>query len=446
MDCRSVFWKSTGSLICLIILLLLPSNLHAQFPNVQIVSGKGAETYFPNEPSIALHPKYPDRLLVVTNGPFGNYHYSTDRGETWTSSDATALDRGYWGDPCLIADTSGHFFLFHLELPPKQRRVDRVMCRMMDCLSMDRGWVHTTFTGQHPITFQDKEWAAYDPTHGALYVTWTRFDLHGSGEPEHKSNIMFSGSSDGGAHWQPSVRINETSGDCLDDDGTVEGAMPAVGPQGEIYVTWAGPEGIVFDRSNDHGETWMKEDIRVSDNPGGWYFPEIPGLFRCGGQPVIACDRSGGPFRGRVYILWSDEKNGQKDHDIWLSVSLDGGLTWSRRKRIHDDPPGHMQFLYWMTIDQKTGIVYVIYHDRRRFDDDRTDVYLAFSADGGGTFQNVRISESPFTPVKNRFLGDYPGLVAYDDIIRPVWIRYDEEGLSLWTALIDGHELRTLSY
>ena len=29
--------------------------------------------------------------------------------------------------------------------------------------------------------------------------------------------------------------------------------MPAVGPDGEVYVAWAGPTGLVLDRSADGG-------------------------------------------------------------------------------------------------------------------------------------------------------------------------------------------------
>ena len=65
---------------------------------------------------------------------------------------------------------------------------------------------------------------------------------------------------DFGETWSAPLRLSQVAGDCIDDDNTVEGAVPAVGPNGEIYVSWAGPVGIVFDKSTDGGKTWVKED------------------------------------------------------------------------------------------------------------------------------------------------------------------------------------------
>jgi hypothetical protein len=45
----------------------------------------------------------------------------------------------------------------------------------------------------------------------------------------------------------------------------VEGAVPAVGVNGEIYVTWAGPNGLAFQTSTDGGLTWLKKE-RIIQN------------------------------------------------------------------------------------------------------------------------------------------------------------------------------------
>ena len=66
-----------------------------------------------------------------------------------------------------------------------------------------------------------------------------------------------------------------------------------------------------------------------------------------------------------------------------------------------------------------------------------TDVYIAKSTDGGLTFQNERISESPFAPDENTFFGDYINIAAANGVIRPVWTRLDQSSLSIWTAIIN---------
>jgi hypothetical protein len=62
---------------------------------------------------------------------------------------------------------------------------------------------------------------------------------------------------------------------------------------------------------------------------------------------------------------------------------------------------------------------------------------MARSIDGGASFQNFKISETPFAPVSSIFFGDYNNLAVYKGIIRPIWTRLDAGQLSVWTALVD---------
>jgi hypothetical protein len=154
-------------------------------------------------------------------------------------------------------------------------------------------------------------------------------------------------------------------------------------------------------------------------------------------MPVTVCDISNSPYRGTIYINWADQRNGMDDTDIWLAKSTNGGNTWSSPKRVNDDPPGRHQFFTWMAIDQTTGYLYIVFYDRRDYDDLQTDVYLAVSKNGGETFKNHKISWTPFVPNKGVFFGDYTNISAHDKIIRPIWTRLHQGRLSLWTALIN---------
>jgi hypothetical protein len=283
---------------------------------------------------------------------------------------------------------------------------------------------------------QDKEWAVVDSANNNIYVTWTQFDQYGVSDPDKFSNIMFSKSTDNGESWSDAIQINQVSGDCVDSDETTEGAVPAVGPNGEIYVAWSGPEGIVFDRSFDQGETWLDDDIFIDPQPTGWDY-SIPGISRANGLPVTCCDISNSPYQGTIYVNWSDQRNGPDDTDIWLSKSTDGGNTWSEAKRVNDDPPGKQQFFTWMTIDQTDGTIYVVFYDRRNYNDRNTDVYMAKSTDGGETFVNFQISESPFYPTSSVFFGDYTNITAFNGQVRPIWGRLDGGQMSMWTAIVD---------
>ncbi|MBL7809314.1 MAG: glycosyl hydrolase, partial [Saprospiraceae bacterium] len=71
------------------------------------------------------------------------------------------------------------------------------------------------------------------------------------------------------------------------------------------------------------------------------------------------------------------------------------------------------------------------------YTDDRTEVYVASSLDGGKTFKNLKVSAKPFTPNTLVFFGDYNHISAHNGVVRPIWTRLDQGALSVWTALMD---------
>ena len=383
----------------------------------------------PNEPSIMMDPDNPSILVAGSNT--NNYYLSTDSGETWTENILTS-SYGVWGDPVIDVDNLGNFYFFHLSNSDSGNWIDRIVCQK----STDNGnsWTDGTFTGLNGAKNQDKPWSVIDRNNNNIYITWTQFDDYASIDPLDISIILFSKSLDGGNTWSTPLRINKFEGDCKDDDDTVEGAVPAMGPNGEIYVSWAGPNGLVFNRSLDQGETWLQEEILINSMPGGWNY-KIPGISRANGLPIIKCDLSGGPNHGTIYVNWSDQRNGINDTDVWLSESIDGGNTWSSPSRVNNDNSSTHQFFTWMDIDQTNGNLHFIFYDRRNFMDEQTDVFLAYSGDGGDTYTNKKISESPFLPNRGIFFGDYNNITVHDNIVRPIWTRLHLGELSIWTDI-----------
>jgi type IX secretion system substrate protein len=415
-----------------ILLLVLSFSLfisgHAQYQNIKI-SEFGASV---SEPSICINPRNTNQLVAGSN--LNKYYVSEDGGYTWSVDNLTSPEYGVWGDPCIIVDTAGDFYFLHLANPAVGNWIDRIVSQKFDINSYE--WTDGTYMGLNGSKAQDKEWAVVDSTTNNIYVTWTQFDDYGSSDPADFSNIHFSKSTDAGETWSEAIRINEVSGNCIDSDETTEGAVPTMGPNGEIYVAWSGPAGIVFDRSLDGGTTWLENDIFINSQPGGWEI-NVPGIYRCNGMPITCCDISNSEYNGTIYVNWSDQRNGLDDTDIWLSKSTDGGDTWTDAIRVNDDEPGKQQFFTWMTIDQTTGELIFVFYDRRNYDDTNTDVYIARSKDGGETFENVKISESPFVPNSSVFFGDYTNITAHNGIIRPIWARADGTSMSIWTAIAD---------
>ena len=409
-------------------LLALPALVFGQFQNIRVSNPSSTD---PEEVTIAINPVLPTILAAGANIRYA--YWSRDGGNSWKQSQ---LPVGTWGDPCVIFDANGYAFYGHLANLPDGYFIDRLIVHR----STNGGfsWVDSVEVGFNPPRQQDKEWLAADmtgsPYRNNIYMAWTQFDSYGSRDPADSSRILFSRSTDSGLSWSGPVRVSDRAGDCLDGSNTVEGAVPAIGPNGEVYLSWSGPLGIVFDRSTDGGVTWGTDHV-VTSQPGGWDFA-VPGIFRCNGMPVTACDAGGSSGRGNIYICWSDQRNGTANTDVFFITSTDGGQSWGPVKKVNDDPGTAQQFFVWMTVDQLTGKIYCVFYDRRNTLGDATDVYMARSADAGGSFQNFRVSQSSFTPAQSIFFGDYTNVAARGGKIYPIWMRMDSGVLSIWTALV----------
>jgi hypothetical protein len=419
-------------LLLILYVFFCTTVITAQYKNIQVNS----KSNNPNETTIAINPT--DVLNIIAAANINNYYYTYDGGLTWKEGTLLSADYGVWGDPCLVFDSKGNAYYFHLANPKSGQWIDRIICQKS--LFGGQLWENPgTFMGLNPPKKQDKEWACVDLTggkfHDYIYVTWTEFDKYYFGvtpDPKDSSRIMFSRSTDAGESWSSALRLNKISGDCKDSSLTTEGAVPCVGPDGEIYVSWSGPAGIVFDKSYDAGYTWLEDDIFVVNQVGGWEY-SIDDIYRCNGMPVSGCDISKSQYKGNIYISYSDRTNGEDDVDIFLVKSSDGGNTWSNPLRVNDDPLHNkkQQFMSWMSVDPVTGTVNIIFLDRRNHNDSKTDVYLARSVDGGATFENIIISEKPFRPVKSVFYGDYINVSSYNDFVACIWQRIDDGKISI---------------
>jgi hypothetical protein len=412
--------KANLSVIILVLVFIM--TLRAQNPNIQI----GFSNEWPNEPSICMNPANPDQIIIGSVPD--NYYTTNDGGLTWQHGTITS-SFGVNGDPVILVDTGGNFYYFHLVSD-----LSRIVCQKTSGLQAP--WSEESYTAVYDNYDIDKEWATYDPVTNNLYTSWTRFNTWGSSNPSDSTDIFLSKSTNGGQTWGAQKLISNIGGNATGGFGSVHGSYPTTGPNGEVYVAWWSPAGLMFDKSTDEGETWLSTDINITGFPVQWIVG-IPGIQTGVSFPVIACDRSNGPNQGTIYVNWTDKRSGTNDANIWIAKSTDGGNTWSLPIRVNDDGPGKHQFFNFITIDQVTGKVYIIYYDRRNYADSRTDVYLAISENGGETFANYKISDTPFVPYSTLFFGHYIGVSAHNDHVFATWMRMDAGELTLWGARID---------
>src|ERR1051325_9415970 len=93
----------------------------AQFTNI-LIDHNGD----PNETSICVNPKNTQNIVAGANLNFT--YYSNDGGLTWNKNTMSS-PYGVWGDPCIIADTMGHFYFIHLSNPYNGNWIDRIVCQ-----------------------------------------------------------------------------------------------------------------------------------------------------------------------------------------------------------------------------------------------------------------------------------------------------------------------------
>jgi hypothetical protein len=418
------------------VLCLSTFNVGAQFKNIKLDEASPENRV--TEPSITINLK--DTKNIVAASILDNIYYTLDGGLTWEKTKVTS-PLGVYGDPVVVSDDKGTIYSFHLSDPTgegwkNEKSLDHILCH----ISKDGGrtWDTGNSIGYNPPKDQDKPWATVD-SKGNVLVTWTQYDKYNSSDSTCQSNILISTSSNG-KKWSKPVRLTQKPGNCIDDDNTAEGAVPAVGPDGKIFVAWANQNKIFLDRSFNGGGTWLENDIAIANQPGGWDL-KIPGHDRSNGMPVLIVDKGKGTYHGCLYIVWADQRNGDNDTDVWFMRSNNHGDNWSSPMKMGNDNNGKHQYLPWMTVDQATGYIYIVYYDRSAYEDNQTDVYLAYSTDSGANFKNVKISETPFTPLDTNFFGDYTNISAHNGIITPIWARMDDGKTSVWTTVIRQEDL-----
>ena len=429
------------------------SGIYGNATAQQVVRVTEPDAIGPAEVTIAINPKNPENIAAAsfqTGRPprprAGSYNYvSTDGGKTWKTVPVADPKNLTQGDDTVYFSNDGTVYHAHLSFEGiRVARPPRAESGILVDASRDGGltWNESVPTINHinSVTpFEDKPGLVVDnapesPNKGNVYLAWTRFDVYGSSDPDCHSQIYFSRSTDGGKTFAMPIRISDSAGDCRDSDDTVEGAVPAVGPKGEVYIVWAGPLGLVFKKSIDAGLTFSKEKV-IGEMPGGWDF-SVEGLDRANGMPITGVDLSNGPDKGTLYVNWIDARNG--DPDVFVMSSRDGGETWSAPIRVNDDSlkNGKVQFFTWMSVDPLDGSLNIIFYDRRDTEGAATRLTMARSVDGGRTFVNYKIDLAPFTCNSSVFFGDYSGISAYGGRVVPIFMHFvDQRQLAVSVAL-----------
>lgn len=390
-------------------------------PQAQVFALTPEPGYF-TEPSVAVNPANPQQVVAVFQD---NAHaaYSQDAGKTWTL--ATGVDPKNYrvsGDVSTVFDNQGHAFICYIAFDKLgtfnywAHGATRNGIFVRRSLDGGKTWEPNHIAvveqaSQPGIPFEDKPYLVADNTKskyaGNLYVGWTRWRLT-------DSQMVISRSTDAGMTWSEPIEIDAHPGLPRDDNGAAEGFDGAVAPDGTLYAVWSQDNDIMFTASRDGGKTFSHARAVIHTAP---IMFAIDTLDRANGFPQIAVD----PKSNRIYVTWSDYRNG--DLDVFISSSADRGRHWTPAARVNNDPvhDGAEQFFQWLAVDPVDGSVNVMFYDRRRDPSNRKQiVVLARSSDSGRTFKNYAWTEEPFE-AGGVFFGDYSGLAAYGGRVYGVW-------------------------
>ena len=408
--------------------------------NVSNECGPQSETY------ITLNPASPAALAAGSNEIFRlpmRGYFSSDAGATWGGVDlplpppigANGIDFG--SDPTLAFDTSGNVFYGYIVVFFSARFGGINGTEMAVARSTDGGKTYPSVTffgfqgGENH--FNDKPMITADTNLTSLfrdnvYIAW---DAAVGGSTS--GGIRVAHSTDHGATFAV-TRADNPRG-----PGRGIGAVPFVGPNGELYVAWNdfGANTIAFNRSFDGGATWGQPGVVAAKTIP--FDIGIPAESFRGAlvYPSCAADRSNGVHRGRLYCSWMD-LTAAGVTDIFASFSDDQGATWSKPAPVTDQLPALVdRFNHWLSVDPVTGDVNVSFYDTRndttghRF---MTDVFFSQSTNGGATFApNVRVTTASSNEHDCNGLfpcpginygnqqGDYEGLVSFNGVSHPIW-------------------------
>jgi len=369
-----------------------------------------------NEPSIAVDPVDPDKMVIgwrqfddiSSNFRQAGYAYTLDGGETWTFPGV--IQPGIFrSDPVLSADASGNIYYNSLTVEGGNNFVCDVYIMDENGTEWDDG------TDAHG---GDKQWMIIDQTNGIgsgnIYAAWNQ--SYSSCSPG-----FFTRSTDGGAYYE----------DCVTISGTPYWGTLAVGPDGELYVSGTSYGGIMIAKSTtaqdpDGDVTW--DFHHTVDLGGDLEFQEGPNPAGLLGQAWVAVDKSGETYNGNVYMFASVNPSGSDPLDVMFARSTDGGSTWEDPIKVNDDQSTeYWQWLGAMSVapNGRIDVVWLDTRDHPSGHEYYSSLYYAYSLDGGETFsENVRLSDSfdPHVgwPQQNK-MGDYFHMYSDETYAHLAW-------------------------
>ncbi len=372
-----------------------------------------------NEPSIAVDPTAPNRMVigwrqfdnVASNFRQAGWAWSHDGGRTWTFPGV--IEPGFFrSDPVLDADSDGTFYYCSLS--------GGFAVQFFKSFDSGLSWGPPS-----PAFGGDKQWFSIDRTggvgHGNIYMAW-------SSNAACCGPNIFTRSFDAAASFVTPVEVF----------GTPKFGTTAVAPDGSVFVsgfTGTFDTLLVIGAANANNplETPTFSAGNVVPFGGSMVLGALPNPAGLLGQLDIAIDSSGGPTHGNIYAVCSVDRPGTDPLDIMFSRSEDGGTTWTPGVRVNDDAGDNWQWFGTLDV-APNGRLDIVWNDTRNSGQANiSQLFYSSSDDAGDTWSTNEALSFAF----DSHVGwpDQPKIGDYYDLSS------DRVGANLaWAATFNGEQ------
>ncbi len=395
------------------------------WPNAGMTQSEPHIAHDPNNPNILVGgTNAANNASTVTYVNQGVY-ITTNGGQTWYGTDSLpGIPAGFYrSDPVIAFDHLGNIYFNTLEY--SSTAGDLVTLK-----STDKGLTWPIKVAvPNPGIDEDKNWIAIDvnpasPYLGYIYTAYTEFQ---STDPNYRK-LEFSRSTDGGLTFSAPINMSGTAGYLHQGVNLAVGTNGDVVAAFTHYPTSTlTTSHVTFAKSTNGGLTWTQQflvqninDIRGNLTKGG-------NTIRVNSFPYIAVDHSNGPRRGWIYVTYAARPATGQPPDIYFMRSTDFGTTWSSPIKINSEPANRDQWFPAIAVDPADGSINITYYDSRNYpNNDSTEIYLSRSLDGGLTWEDIKVSDRAFLPraiagLATGYMGDYIGITARNGVVWPFW-------------------------
>lgn len=404
--------------------------------NIRINSNAGV-----SEPKIVCSPLNKNILAVSANDfsvkeNYARVFISKDKGAKWDAKEipmSSKFKHSSYSDPWLDYDADGNLFFVAVQIDLENNFREGIF------ISKSTNNGDTWKSDFNFVDYNNKENILLDrpkllinksAENSCMFVTW--IEIKGL-----TSFIMLSKSVDNG---------NKFSHPAVIEKDDVDYCNLSINDNGDLYIVYIKDDNkIIFEKSINSGDSWVKSDKSIEFNPPGI---KSEGQFviknfnnkgiRINSEPSITFAK-----KDELVLTYTASGNGENISDIYFSkFNIQTGEV-SVPVKVNSDNTNNDQFLPTISADTE-GNIFIIYQDSRNDPENLlTETYVSYSIDDGLTFRDEKVSTGSFNPVSisvEKYFCDYNSSVLSDGKLISVWTDGRNNNFDLYAGVFNVYD------